>query len=240
MLSPEFSVEENFTGSKTGIERRCWIQSAISHSPQTLLLFLDAELYIARVQSPVVVQRLQQQKQIAPALSVYVSNKDAAARHFDYACDPQYATFIAEELVPWVLQQHPTIDPAQIVLIGLSLSGLAAADIARRYPDRFRKVICQSPSFWWENERFCSMISPKPPHAPDYWICVGDEETQCGVTHAPSGLRQDSTQIEACEHTRDVMIEQGYTVAYRTYNGGHDPACWQVDLALALPWANPR
>jgi enterochelin esterase family protein len=216
----------------TGVERKVWTQPAVTGSPQALILFLDAELYIERVQAPEIVQRLAPQ-----ALSVFVSNNGAAARHADYTCNPDYAQFIAEEIIPWVLQVHPTLDPAKVVLAGLSLSGLAAADIAMRDPQRFAAVICQSPSFWWENERFCTHIPRKASPALPIWLCVGDQETQRGVTHPPTGLRQDSTQIEACEHARDEFLRQGYTVHYRTYSGGHNPVCWQADLELALPWA---
>lgn len=227
--------EAVFTGPATNIERQVWTQPANTDAPQTAVLFLDAELYIDRVQAPAVME-----KECPHALAIYVSNNGAAARHVDYTCNPTYAKFIVEDVLPWVLRTHPTLEASKMVLAGLSLSGLAAADIGMRSPGRFSHVICQSPSFWWEKERFRSMIPPKPAHAPAYWICVGDLETQSGVSHPPTGLRQDATQIEACERARDVLIERGYRVAYRTYDGGHDPACWQTDLALALQWAVPH
>jgi enterochelin esterase-like enzyme len=235
-MSPYESLQEDsFRGTTTSIERQVWTQPANIASPQTAVLFLDAELYIDRVHAPAVMQ-----KECPHALSVYVSNNGAAARHADYTCNPTYAQFIAEELLPWVLLQHTTLYASKIVLAGLSLSGLAAADIALRYPDRFSHVICQSPSFWWENERFRKQISPRPQKHPAFWICVGDQETQTGVSHPPTGLRQNSTQIEACEHTCEALVQAGCTVSFRTYHGGHDPACWRTDLELALPWSGPH
>jgi enterochelin esterase family protein len=231
MLSKPVLEETTFAGPETGIERKVWTQSAATDSPQTAVLFLDAELYIDRVQAPAVMQQ-----EWPHALAVYVSHNGAAARHVDYVCNPTYAEFIADELLPWVLQQHPTLDPAKMILAGLSLSGLAVADIGIRYPDRFTHVICQSPSFWWEQDRFVTMIPPKPDQSPAFWICVGDQETQSGISHPPSELRQESTQIEGCEHTRDALIQAGFSVSYRTYRGGHDPACWKDDLELALRW----
>jgi enterochelin esterase-like enzyme len=227
-----FSLQEDrFQGTTTLIDRKIWTQRANTEAPDTAVIFLDAELYIDRVHAPTMMQ------QEGPhALAVYVSNKDAVARHIDYTCKPTYARFIAEDVLPWVLKRHPTLNPTRIMLAGLSLSGLAAADIALRYPDRFSHVICQSPSFWWENERFRTQIPQYTQKSPAFWICVGDQETQSGVSHPPTGLRQNSTQIEACEHTRDALIEAGYTVSYRTYPRGHDPACWKDDLALALRW----
>lgn len=222
-----------FRGPATSIERQVWTQSANTEAPQTAVLFLDTELYIDRVQAPAVMQ------QVCPhALAIYVSNNGAAARHVDYTCNPTYAKFIVEDVLPWVLRTHPTLEASMMVLAGLSLSGLAAADIGMRYPGRFSHIICQSPSFWWENERFRTQILPRPSKSSAFWICVGELETQSGVSHPPTGLRQDSTQIEACEHTRDALMASGYEVSYRTYPGGHDPLHWKDDLALALPWSS--
>ncbi len=228
-------LSDLFTGLATKTERQVWTQPANTDSPQIAVLFLDAELYIDRVQAPAVMQ-----KECPHALAVYVSNNGAAARHVDYTCNPAYAKFIVEDVLPWVLRMHPTLDASKIVLAGLSLSGLAAADIGMRYPDRFSHVICQSPSFWWENERFRTQILPRPAKSAAFWICVGDLETQSGVSHPPTGLRQDSTQIEACEHARDALIASGYEVSYRTYPGGHDPLCWKDDLELALAWVRAK
>lgn len=224
--------EAMFTGPVMQIERKVWTQSANTDVPDTAVIFLDAELYIERMQAPAVMRQ-----ECPQAMVVYVSNKDAAARHEDYTCNPEYAKFVTEDVLPRVLRTYPTLAPTKIVLAGLSLSGLAAADIALRYPGRVSHVICQSPSFWWESERFREQIPPPGESASAFWICVGTQETQNGVSHPPTGLHQNSTQIEACEHTRDALIDAGYTVSYRTYDGGHDPACWRDDLKLALRWA---
>ncbi len=224
-------------GPTPGSLRTVWTQAGVTAQPRRLALFLDAELYIQRVQAPQVLQSLQEQKVIPPVAAVYVSNDSAAARHVDYTCDAVYAAYIVDEIVDWTLQRHPSVDPQQLVLIGLSLSGLAVADIAVRFPACFQRVVCQSPSFWWQEERFRHRLPPKPDQAPDYWICVGTQETTAGVVHAPTGLRQETSQLDACQRTANAMRDQGYTVVDRTYDGGHDPSCWQADLQHALPWA---
>ena len=61
----------------------------------------------------------------------------------------------------------------EIVIAGLSLSGLAAAYTATRHPAVFRAAICQSPSFWWERGRFAEELPPVTQDGPESWICVG-------------------------------------------------------------------
>jgi enterochelin esterase family protein len=128
----------------------------------------------------------------------------------------------------------------EIVLAGLSLSGLAAADVATRYPAVFRAAVCQSPSFWWQRGRFAAQLPAATPTGPEFWISVGSRETETGMSHPPSGLRQELTQLAGCELAAAALRAKGYHVSYREHDGGHDPACWRADLSLALPWAWPR
>jgi enterochelin esterase-like enzyme len=57
------------------------------------------------------------------------------------------------------------------------------------------------------------------------------------VSHPPSGLRQETSQLDSCRRGAEALRAAGHTVSHRIFAGGHDPACWKKDLALALPWA---
>ena len=122
------------------------------------------------------------------------------------------------------------------MLIGLSLSGLAAAH-ATLTTGRFRAAVCQSPSFWWERERFASSLGAASTGAAAFWVSVGDLETESGVSHPPSGLFQGTSQLDSCKRGSAALEAAGYPVSFRVFQGGHDPMCWREDLALALPWA---
>ena len=147
-----------------------------------------------------------------------------------------YAAFIAVDVQRWVRDWSPGV--TKVVLAGLSLSGLAAAFAATRFPSAFAATICQSPSFWWEAGRFGEELRPAPDAGPRFWVCVGDRETDANVSHPPSGMLQGMTQIEGCDAGVGALRRNGYHVSYRTYAGGHDPNCWREDLMLALPWAS--
>ncbi|WP_254507095.1 alpha/beta hydrolase [Anatilimnocola floriformis] len=211
-------------------DRRVWLAETPA---DTALIFLDAELYLQRVHAIEVLQQLLSDQKIPPVSAAFVSNHSAASRHADYVCSDAYATFIAKDVVGWLKQQQPAL--REFLIIGLSLSGLAAAHIASRYQGTFRAAICQSPSFWWEQGRFAAEL-PVAKTSQQYWICVGSRETDSGVSHPPSGLRQDWTQIAGCDFVCAAMREKGYDLEYRTYDGGHDPVCWREDLQQALPW----
>jgi len=232
-------LDEGFLHSSSSVwpeGRRVWRQAAVSGTPSAVIVFLDAELYIERMKAPEVLQRLQEVGSIPPVAAVYISHGGSAARHVDFTCNADYAVFLVEDVLEAMQREGAASDHRRVVLVGLSLSGLAAAYVSSRFPDRFLATISQSPSFWWEDERFREELPPAGASSPRYWVSVGDRETEKDVLHAPSGMRQRSTQIEACEKTCAVMRDRGYAVNYRVFGGGHDPDCWREDLEIALPW----
>jgi len=228
-------IERTVTSSSPSLTRTVWTSPPAARPTRTALVFLDGELYLERVLAEDVVRRLEESLAIPAVASVFVSNHGAAARHQDFVCSPAYAEFVATHLVDFVRCEHPGV--SQFVLVGLSLSGLMAAYVATRYPDTFPTAICQSPSLWWDRGRFGADLPPASRPGQRLWICVGNQETATGVTHAPSGLLQEISQVAGCESATAALRAKGYTVQYREYDGGHDPDCWRDDLALALPWA---
>jgi enterochelin esterase family protein len=216
--------------------RRVWSVAPGAVAPAALLVFLDAELYLQRVAAAQAVRDLVDHGAIPPVATVYVSHGDAAARHTDFVCDDAYAHFLAEALLPFARHRVPAAASERVVLVGLSLSGLAAGHAALT-AGRFRAAVCQSPSFWWDGERFAASLDPAGDGAAAFWISVGDLETESGVSHPPSGLRQETSQLDSCRRGAEALRAAGHTVSHRIFAGGHDPACWKKDLALALPWA---
>jgi enterochelin esterase family protein len=215
--------------------RSAWSLAPSTGRPTAAILFLDAELYLERVGAAAVVRGCLERRAIPPAVAVFLSGGGAADRHEDFVCRPEYARFVAGDLVGSVREEHPGV--TEVVIAGLSLSGLAAAYAATRHPAVFRAAVCQSPSFWWERGRFAEELPAAAPAGPEFWISVGSRETEAGVSHPPSGLRQELTQVAGCVTAAAALRTKGYSVSYREYDGGHDTKCWRDDLSLALPWA---
>jgi enterochelin esterase-like enzyme len=229
--------EYTLANSSGTIERRVWLSLPREDVACGAILFLDGELYRERVRAQEVVDELVAHGTIPTVRCLYVSNAGASARHVDYTCSDAYAAFIAHDVAGWFDDQDAAACSGRIVLAGLSLSGLAVAHLAIQHPAPWRRVICQSPSFWWQDEAFRRRLSRAAPNTPPLWVCVGDAETSRGVAHPPTGLWQGETQLASCQRTGDDLTRLGYNVRFRTYAGGHDPVCWADDLRLALPWA---
>lgn len=219
-------------------ERTLWTLLPTSPATATAIVFLDAEFYIEQSRAPGVVRHLRGKGWIPDAAAVFVSNNGQPARQREYTCCPEYARFVAEDLVGWIRQQYPQV--TDIVIAGLSLSGLAAAYIASRYAGVFRSVISQSGSFWWERGRFAEELTAATRPGQEYWLSVGSLETDVNVDHGPATLFQEWSQIAGCMSAAAALRAKGYSVSYREYDGGHDFDCWREDLALALPWVFRR
>ena len=235
---PYSHLSESFVNSSAIARgRTLWERIPEQATTDNALLFLDAELYIERVRVVEVLEELITAKQIPEVPAFLVSYGDSSDRAEDFICNHQYDAFLTQDVLPTILTTHREIDPQKIVLVGLSLSGLAATHVALRHPSWFQAVITQSASFWWEREQLRQKLPQATDEHPRFWISVGNEEIDDDVFHASAGLHQTVSQINACQGMHEAMQEFGYRTEYRVFSGGHDCDCWRDDLRLALLWA---
>jgi enterochelin esterase family protein len=223
------------TGTEREYVRSAWLVEgpATDHS---LCVLLDGEHYRDNVQALPIFSTLMERGSIPPMTLVFVSHGDAGARHSDYLCDPQFARFIAEDVVSRARARVPSLSSERHLICGLSLSGLAAAHIALLYPTRFPAALCQSGSFWFEPDAFAQLAQRRPPVKTRFWLSVGDEETDAEVSHPPTGLFQSISQIAGVERARAVLEETGGEVNCHRYRGGHSFESWRAELSDALRW----
>src|SRR3954453_21712484 len=105
---PDKSMEEDFVRSESKSPgRRIWSLGSRLRVPASLLVFLDAELYLEHVFAAQVVRQLEEEGRIPAAVSVFISNNGSAARHSDYVCDIHYSHFLVNEVLPFVLARNP-------------------------------------------------------------------------------------------------------------------------------------
>lgn len=224
-------TEHCTTGSTGEYTRDLWLMTAPTQETHRLCVFLDAEHYLRDMNCLPVISELMQNGLIPPVTCVFISHVSGEDRQRDYLWNERYARFIAEDVVAWCTEQA-NIQATDNVMCGLSLSGLAGAQIALLYPERFPDVLCQSGSFWWLAQQELSL----PKTSAKFWLSVGDEETETGVSHAPLGLFQEVSQIAGVEWAASRLQSLGATVKYRQYAGGHAIAPWREELPLALTW----
>ena len=141
-----------------GNSRSVWIQPPPTETAEAgLAIFLDGEYYLTHFRTPQVMKSLQTQQTLPPMWCAYVDARERALRWPENLCNPDFATFLCDELVPQI--EAVTGCTNHRMLAGLSLTGLSAAYVALSRPAYFRRVLCQSPSFWWERGQLSTRIA---------------------------------------------------------------------------------
>jgi enterochelin esterase-like enzyme len=164
----------------------------------------------------------------------------------------EFQEFVSDTVVPLVRKRYQVSRrPAHNAVMGASLGGLSAFDLAWRRPDLFGVAGIFSGSFWWRTsdasvaEQQASRIvhqrvrdtAAKP--VLRLWLQAGTQDEQAdrdgnGVIDAI----QDTTELV------DELVHRGFTrgrdVVYQETDGGqHHPATWARELPAFLRWAFP-
>lgn len=161
----------------------------------------------------------------------------------------EYTHFLVEELIPLIDRDFRTGPGA--VLLGMSLGGLSAFDIAWRYPDRFSAVGVMSGSFWWRAGDDETNIDPgrriahalvrraQRPSPLRFWFQTG--------TRDETGDRDGDGVIDAIQDTLELAAELRAIgclpeqIEYHEITGGrHDYETWARVLPDFLWWAFNR
>ena len=158
-----------------------------------------------------------------------------------------YARFVLEELLPAVRARYGvSIRPATTAVLGASLGGLSAFDLAWRHPDVFGICGAFSGSFWWRTDstdarakqasrivhrlvRECSDadVVMRARRGVRFWFQAGTaDETEDRDGNGVIDAIQDTTELI------DELVARGWepgpNLTYREMAGGrHDPATWR-------------
>jgi len=230
-------LEEHIIESSSGdYSRKVWLLHPDQGVPEKIGIFLDGEYYVNHMDAPSTVIQLQRSGAVPSLLCAFVSHVDGEARHRDLTCNPRYSGFIASDVVGWLRAHNAAIPEDGHLIAGTSLGGLASAFLALTHPGVFSCCLSQSGSFWWKNEWLKNNLSQMPRAKSKFWLSVGNKEIESGVAHPPTGLRQDVTQVSACERLAAALVEQGHSVHYDVYEGGHEIKPWKDELPKALSW----
>jgi len=202
----------------------------------TVLLFVfDADAYLTKVPTPTILDNMLAAGRLPPTVAVFIANPDAAARARELPGNPDFADFMAKELLPRVLRETGLRhDPKRTVLAGSSFGGLASAFIALRHPNAFGNAISLSGSFWWHPvkadptrpEYVADLVASTPRKPVRFFLTAGLFERQ--------RLPSSGGILETVRHLRDVLTAKGYHVTYRDYAAGHDYYVWRGALSDGL------
>jgi len=200
--------------------------------PHGVLVLFDGWAYLEWVPTSTILDNLIAAGRIPSLVAVVVDYAAVEDRDRELPCNPRFADFLADELLPWISRRYRvTADPAQTVVAGSSHGGLAAAYAAFRHPERFGNVLSQSGSFWWKPDgdsepEWLIRRFVEHPHLPlRFYLEVGLLEGLGAV---------ETDQLAANRHLRDILRAKGYPLRHEEFNGGHDYVRWRGTLANGL------
>ncbi|HKO44437.1 MAG TPA: alpha/beta hydrolase-fold protein [Pyrinomonadaceae bacterium] len=192
---------------------------------------------------------------IPSTVAVFVENVPRR-RLVDLVANPEFADFMAKELVPWIRSHYNvTRDPKQTVLSGYSAGGIAGPFVALRHPEVFGNVLSLSGAFWWSFEHNGGVCGSRCPESGGRGGDGSRDATTEGNFLVKEFLASPKLPIrfylsagtfeidrnggggeilEGTRHLRDVLLAKGYQVHYQQFVGGHDGLSWRGGLADGL------
>ena len=223
--------------------------------PNALLILFDGEDLPDDPYPVTMLNNLIAASKIPPTIAVFVENVPRR-RLVDLVANPEFADFMAKELVPWVRSHYNvTKDAKQTVATGYSAGGLGAAYVALRHSEVFGNVLSQSGAFWWSFEHNGGVCGPRCPDSGG----TGGEYSKDATTEGNFMVKQflaspklplrfylaagtfeidrdggGGNILESTRHLRDVLLAKGYEVHYQQFVGGHDGLSWPGALADGL------
>lgn len=227
-----------------GTSRTVWVHVPAGCPPDRpagLLVFQDGWWYLdpaGDVRAGVVLDNLVHAGQIPPTIGVFVDPgvREGCAeprnRNVEYdAYDDRYVTFLLEEILPAVREQHLlTDDPARWGLCGGSSGGNGSFTAAWFRPDRFRRVISFLSSFAQMpgGNPYPTAIAEAPRRPLRVFLQAGHRDLNWDQPEA--NWLAENLRVAA------ALAEAGYDFRLTLGDGGHSPNHGGVLLPDALRW----
>ena len=164
----------------------------------------------------------------------------------------KYSFFVLDEVLPYINRRYRTLTgPVNTAIMGFSLGGLMAFDLAWTHPDIFGAIGVFSGSFWWRTDDADThaqqesrimhrrVRDTESPGCLRMWFEAG--------THDEQEDRDDNGVIDAIQDTTELMDElerkgfrRGLDMIYVQVEGGeHNQRTWGYILPYFLRWAFP-
>jgi len=199
--------------------------------------FQDGRDYIEYGIAPHVLHALIEAGRIEPVIGVFVTPPNlhlpvTPNRTTEYGMHPDYVTFFADELRPWVDRNFRTVhEPSARLVIGDSYGGLISATISLRRPDMFAMAYSQSGYFSFKQDLFLHELSGMDTVAARFVIDCGTYEHCVGRGIVPD---HEGDFIAANRRIAKLMKDKGVDLVYREYHEGHTWGNWRGHLHDAL------
>ncbi|MGN1055636.1 MAG: alpha/beta hydrolase-fold protein [Comamonas sp.] len=215
-----------------GNDRDVWTYVPAGAAPQNLLVLFDAHAFVHDVPTPRILDNLIADGLLPPTAAVIVGNASPEARGQELPPNPQFAQFMAQELMPWVQAQGLRQLARHTVVAGSSYGGLVSSYLGLTHPELFGNVLSMSGSYWWAPpgekpgwvQRAWQQL-PEPVPDMRFYIDAGLFEQGRG---GRAGIVETSAELS------HILRKRGVPVTERLFVSGHDYLQWQGSLACGL------
>ncbi len=201
------------------------------------VFILDGLDYIEYAHAPAALDFLIESGAIVPVVAVFISppNRHQAGmpnRMTEYGLNPDYAQFMADELVPFVEEHYRLTDrPSERLVAGDSYAGLASVYIPFEQPDVFGLGYSQSGYLSLQGDALIEAIRTASPKPIRLYVDIGLYERKVGQGWLPD---DEIDFLAANRRFREVLLAKGYDHVYHEYPEGHTWGNWRVHLMDAL------
>jgi enterochelin esterase family protein len=232
------TAEEKFKSQTLKAERSLSIYTPSSYEQDPSRCWLMIAFDGGSIVRDVTLDNLLAAGRIPPLVVVGVKNISSQTRQRDLDCSDEFATFLADELVPWVRKTYRVYDdPTHTIVGGSSLGGKMAVYCGLKHSEVFGKVLSQSGTFLtaprqesptplWEGEApgLLAVEFARSPRLPlQFYLEAGRYETTLPF----------SPLLET-RRLRDVLEAKGYRMSYSEFVGDHNEVCWRGSFADAM------
>jgi enterochelin esterase family protein len=204
-------------------KRTVYLYQPHAPEPCPLVVVLDGVDYLRRARLPNIVDNLIAQKRIRPIALALVESADQA-RGVEYACNDLTVAFLVEHVLPLADAHLNLIDVGRhsgaYGVLGASMGGLMAAFAGLRAPHVFGRILSQSGAFSIGEVDLVvtDLVRDGKVRPIKIWMDVGSFEW----------LLVTNRRMHA------LLVNKGYDVTYREYNGGHNYPAWRDDVWRGL------
>ncbi len=182
MESPESFVIRSSCG---GYTRKAWLLRGRGADSGRVIVFLDAEHYLRDLDCLPVIREL---RELESMTCVFVSHESGAARHLDYTCNEAYGGFIAEDGRAGGLEERRALGlRIELERAGECIFLFAVPGSVRRGGVPIGVILVDGAEWSRDFADECAVLA-------ECWR----SGNRNGVSHPPSGMRQEISQIEGC------------------------------------------
>jgi enterochelin esterase family protein len=214
----------------TGRRRTVYLYQPPAEEPVPLVVVFDGPWYLRRARLAVILDNLIASQQIRPFAMAMIENGGIAGRMVEYACSESTLFFIVEQVLPLAankLSLTPiAAQPGSYGVLGASMGGLMALFTAMRLPEVFGAVLSQSGAFRFGPYRsvVADLAEKRANPALRVWLDTGRYEWL----------------LEPNREMATLLRENGYKLACREFNAGHNFTAWRDNIVHGLLWLFAR